>query len=228
MMNLEEFKQKFLEIRNKGFVKSLRPGPTGIGYTFETLLGIKENNLATPDIQGIEIKTHRMGSSNLITLFTFNKKVWKINQLEAIRKYGLPDKNGRLGLYFTMSQKPNSAGLFIYITNDYIQLRHLDGTLLAEWSLDNLVKRFKEKIPAMLYITAEVEVRDGIEYFHYIRAQLLKDTSKEVLISQFKEENIVLDLRLHDKGTCARNHGTAFRCYEENLPKIFSYVEDLL
>ena len=69
-----------------------------------------------------------------------------------------------------MSQKPNSTSLFIYITNDYIQIRHLDGILLAEWYLDNLVKRFKEKTPAMLYITAEVEVRDGIEYFHYIRS----------------------------------------------------------
>jgi len=227
-MNLEEFKQKFIEIKNKGFVRSLRKGPTGIGYTFESLLGIKENNLATPDIQGIEIKTHRIGSNNLITLFTFNKKVWKIDPLEAIKKYGVPDKNGRLGLYFTMSQKPNSVGLFIYITQEHIQLRHLDGTVIAEWSIDNLVNRFKEKIPAMLYVTAEVEERNGSEYFYYIRAQLLKDTSKEVLISQFKEENIVIDLRLHDKGTRARNHGTAFRCYEENLPKIFSHVEDIL
>jgi len=84
-MNLEEFKQKFIEIKNKGFVRSLRKGPTGVGYTFESLLGIKENNFATPDIQGIEIKTHRIGSNNLITLFTFNKKVWKINPLEAIK-----------------------------------------------------------------------------------------------------------------------------------------------
>lgn len=227
-MNLEEFKQKFIEIKNRGFVKSLRSGATGIGYTFETLLGIKENNLTSPDIEGIEIKTHRIGSNNLITLFTFNNKIWKINPIEAIRRYGVPDKNGRLGLYFTMSQKPNSVGLFIHIAQDSIQLRNIDGTIIAVWSIDELLKRFKKKIPAMIYITAKTEIRDNVEYFHFIRAQLLKETSREILISQFEEENIVIDLRLHDQGTRARNHGTAFRCYEEKLPKIFSHVEDLL
>ncbi len=58
-MNLEEFRQKFQELKNRGFVKSLRKGPTGIGYTFETLMGLDENNLALPDIDGIEIKAHR-------------------------------------------------------------------------------------------------------------------------------------------------------------------------
>ena len=227
-MNLEEFKKKFEQIKNMGFVRSLRKGPTGIGYTFETLLGIKENNIVGPDIGNLEIKTHRLGSNNLITLLTFNRKVWKMNPLEAIRKYGTCDKNGRLGLYFTMSQKPNSQGLFIHITDESIQLRHLDGTLIAEWFFEDLVKRFEQKIPALIFVTAEVEERNGIEYFHYIRAQLLKGTSKDILISQFKEENILLDLRLHDKGTRARNHGTGFRCYERNLPKIFKYVEDLL
>ncbi len=226
-MNLEEFRKKFQKIKNMGFVKTMRKGPTGVGYTFETLLGIEENNINGPDIEDIEIKAHRLNSTNLITLFTFNNKVWQINPLEAIRKYGTPDKNGRLGLYFTMSQKPNSQGLFVYITDDDIQLRHLDGTVIAIWSIDKLVERFNQKIPALLFVIAEVEERDGIEYFHYIRAQLLRGTTKSVLLSQFKEENIVVDLRLHDKGTRARNHGTGFRCYEENLPKIFSHIEDI-
>ncbi len=78
-MNLEEFKQKFQELRNKGFVKSLRKGPTGVGLTFETLMGVEENNLALPDIDGVEIKAHRDNSKSMITLFTFNKKAWQIN-----------------------------------------------------------------------------------------------------------------------------------------------------
>jgi hypothetical protein len=226
-MTLNEFKEKFQKIKEIGFIKTKRKGPTGIGYTFEELLGIKENNIAGPDIENIEIKTHRINSNNLITLFTFNNKVWKMNPLEAIRQYGTPDKNGRLGLYFTMSQKPNSQGLYIYITDEEIQLRHIDGTIIAVWNINNLVDRFNQKIPALLFITAEVEVIDGVEWFHYIRAQLLRGTSKEILLSQFKEENIVIDLRLHDKGTRARNHGTGFRCYESALPKIFKEVIDI-
>lgn len=111
-MNLEEFKQEFQKLRNKGFVPSLRQGSTGIGYTFEKLLGLRENNLALPDIENIEIKAHRDNSNSLITLFTFNKKVWQIPPLEAIKKYGSKDKNGRLGMYYTMSLTPNSADYF--------------------------------------------------------------------------------------------------------------------
>ena len=68
------FSEKFKEIREMGYVSSQRKGPTGIGYTLETLLGINENNDAFPDIEGAELKAHRANSSSLITLFTFNKK----------------------------------------------------------------------------------------------------------------------------------------------------------
>ena len=64
-MKLEKFKQKFQNLKKQGFVKSLRKGPTGVGYTFETLLELKENNLALPDIDGIEIKAHRDNSKSM-------------------------------------------------------------------------------------------------------------------------------------------------------------------
>ena len=41
----EEFKKIFEKVKNKGWIKSLRKGDTGIGYTFETLIGKKEENL---------------------------------------------------------------------------------------------------------------------------------------------------------------------------------------
>ena len=42
-----------------GFVKTLRKGPTGIGYTLETLLEIDENNISSPDFGEIELKAQR-------------------------------------------------------------------------------------------------------------------------------------------------------------------------
>ncbi|MGK7945220.1 MAG: MvaI/BcnI family restriction endonuclease, partial [Microcystaceae cyanobacterium] len=49
-MNLDEFTEKFRILNQKGFIRSKRKSSTGIGYTFETELGLKENNLALPDI----------------------------------------------------------------------------------------------------------------------------------------------------------------------------------
>ncbi len=227
-MNLDEFRKKFLEIKNKGYVKSLRKGPTGVGYTLETLLGIKENNIALPDISDIEIKAHRSNSNNLITLFTFNRKAWILPPLEAIRKYGSADKNGRMGIYYTMSLKPNSAGLFLFIDNLNISVRHISGEIIAQWNIENLAERFQEKIPALLFVSALTEERNGIEYFYYYRAQLMKGTTPSLLADQFREENLVIDLRLHDKGTRARNHGTGFRVYEKKLPLLFNEIIDVV
>ena len=226
-MNLEEFKAKFEELKNRGFVKSLRKGPTGIGLTFETLMGVEENNLALPDIEGIEIKAHRDNSQSMITLFTFNRKAWKIPPLEAIRKYGSHDANGRLGMYYTMSLTPNSAGLFLTVNETEISVQHTSGEIIATWQLSTLAERFSQKIPALLFISAHTEERAGIEYFHFYRGQLMRDTTKELLSELFKTGNLLVDLRLHDKETMARNHGTGFRTFEDKLPLLFKKIEDI-
>ena len=160
-MTLEEFKIKFRELKNQGFIASKRKGPTGIGYTFETLLGLDENNLALPDINGIEIKTHRNKAKGLITLFTFNKKAWQMKPLEAIKKYGSKDQNGRLGMYYTMSLTPNNAGLFLTVNTDNISVQHISGEIIATWQLSNLAERFVQKIPALLFVSAHTEERAG-------------------------------------------------------------------
>ncbi len=116
-LTIEIFKKKFARVREKGWIASKRKGPTGVGQTLEYYLGMKENNIALPDLGTVELKAHRVGSSSMITLFTFNRKAWKINPLQAIRKYGTRDSNGRLGMYFTMARTPNSMGLFLHIEN---------------------------------------------------------------------------------------------------------------
>jgi hypothetical protein len=101
----------------------------------------------------------------MITLFTFKRKLWLMNPLEAIRKYGSFDKNGRKGLYFTLSQKPNSHGLYIYVNNNTVAVRHIDGTTIALWKLKDLEYQFNKKIPALILVYAQVEERDRVEFF---------------------------------------------------------------
>jgi hypothetical protein len=226
-MSIDEFKGRFKEIKDMGFVPSQRRGPTGIGYTLESLLGINENNDAMPDMDGAELKAHRSNSNSLITLFTFNNKAWKMPPLEAVKTYGSLDRDGRQGLYYTMSLKPNSAGLFLDVQDKEITVRHISGKVVVAWKLETVAKRFMQKLPSLIYVTAFTETRDNREYFHFYRAQLMKDTTPELLKNQFKLENRVVDLRLHDKGTMARNHGTGFRAYESALPFLFGLVLDI-
>jgi hypothetical protein len=226
-MNISEFKKRFKKIKSMGFVPSTRKGPTGIGHTLEYLLKIDENNIALPDLKKAELKAHRSRSNNLITLFTFNNKCWIMKPLDAVKKYGSKDRNGRLGLYYTMSLKPNSAGLFLDISKKEISVKHKSGKIVATWNLHKLAERFMQKIPAMIFVSAFTEERDGQEYFKFYRAQLMQDTSPDLLENQFREEHILVDLRLHDKGTMARNHGTGFRVFEGKLPLLFKKISDL-
>lgn len=206
-MDLKEFKQRFAELKVRGFTPTTRAGPTGIGHTLESALGLSENNLALPDIRGVELKAHRDGVYSMITLFTFNRKAWVVPPLEAIRKYGSRDQNGRLGLYYTMSLTPNSAGLFLTVGDEVISVQHTSGEVVVAWRLADLAERFTQKIPALLFVSARVEERGGKEYFHFYRARLMRGTTPELLGDLFKTGDILVDLRLHDKGTRARNHG---------------------
>jgi hypothetical protein len=227
-MTLEEFRVKFAEIKAMGYVKSTRRGPTGVGHTFETLLGLKEDNIALPDLGEVEVKARRAGSGSMVTLFTLDRGCWKVKQHPAIKKYGTPDENGRLGMYFTMSRTPNGSGLFVDIDDEAISVNHVADGTLAAWSLEKLAQRFMKKFPALIVVSALSEFRDdGHEYFHYTQAQFLKGTSAEILGTQIAEGNVLLDLRLHDKGTCARNHGTGFRTDENKLPLLFSDKTEL-
>ncbi len=226
-MDLKKFRKAFNKLKNQGFIQSTRRGPTGIGHTLETHLGIKENNIKTPDFGFAELKAHRNNSSNLITLFTFNRKAWKMKPLDAIRKYGSLDKNGRLGLYYTLKLSPNNAGLFVHVDDEQLAVRHIDGSIVVLWSLNDLAQHFSKKIPALILVNADAEERDDIEWFWFNRARLLRGTTPHLLHTQIKQGKILIDLRLHDKGTRARNHGTGFRILEKNLDDIFSNIQDI-
>lgn len=226
-VTLTEFQTKFAKIKSMGWVPSSRKGPTGIGHTLEQLLGLRENNIALPDLGDVELKAHRIGSASLITLFTFNRKVWQMKPLDAIRQHGTPDDEGRLGLYYTMTPTPNSMGLFLHIETEKISVRHISGATIAEWELDALSARFEKKLPALILVSAFSEMRGDDEWFKFERAQLLTETSPAIIRSQITAGNIVVDLRLHDLETRARNHGTGFRVHEDKLTSIFKNVKEL-
>jgi hypothetical protein len=227
-LTLATFKKKFAHVREKGWIASKRKGPTGVGQTLEYYLGMKENNIALPDLGTVELKAHRIGSSSMITLFTFNRKAWKMNPLKAIKKYGTRDSNGRLGMYFTMARTPNSVGLFLHIDRSTVSVRHISGEIIAEWQLETLAERFGKKIPGLVLVSAFSEMRGDVEWFKYDRARLLTGTSPNIIRNQISAGNILVDLRLHDKGTSARNHGTGFRATEDKITSLFKDISELM
>jgi len=226
-MTLSEVKRKLQKIKEKGYVPSLRKGTTGIGYTFEVLFGVRENNIPIPDIGGrVEIKTVRRDSQSLITLFTFNRGVWNVRQKDLVLRYGYVDRKGRLALKNTLFYgKPISQGLVLEIdeTRNVIHLVDADtGESLATWDIYVIVGKFMAKLSRLLLVIADRRIEGRKEYFHYNEAYLLTDPSPRRFLKAFKDSLIGIDIRIHLKENgSVRNRGTAFRIRERDLVELY-------
>lgn len=222
-MDIAELKDKLSEINQMGYVVSLRRSNTGIGYTLETLLGLEENNLKTPDFGDVELKSQRNGVSNRVTMFTFNRGVWKIKPRKLIEKYGYIDTNGRPSLYCTANSKPNNQGLFVKVEQDTVRLYHLDGSFVTEWAGERLIDRFRSKMPALVVVNADTRINsDRKEEFWYREAYLLTDPNEDNFLDLIKRDIIIVDVRMHlRENRVVRNHGTGFRIDEQFLNLCF-------
>ena len=227
-MRLSELKSRLVTIRDEGFVQTRRKGPTGVGFTLESLLELSENNLPIPDIGGrVEVKATRSNTNNLITLFTFNRSVWEHKQKEIVSRWGYWDpQKGRQSLYTTVSaQVPNQLGLQLSVSEDAtsLSMKHVPSkSLLATWDLFHIVGKFLTKLDHMLFVHADTRKVDGVEEFHYTHAHLLSEPSSMTFRDGFANGIVLIDVRMHLKpnGT-VRNRGTAFRVHEHNLPELF-------
>ena len=229
-MDKDELRAKLAAIKQTGFVVSQRRGNTGIGYTLENLLGVSENNIQAPDLGTVEIKSHRRHAASMVTMFTFNKGVWRIPQAEVVQKYGYTDATGRQALYSTTNTIANSMGLYLNTNNDDVQLVHVDGTVIAEWDRENLMQTFKKKLPALVVVIADTRTNSfNKEEFHYNEAQFLTNPSGHQFIELIKTNRVVIDIRMHiTAGVTVRNHGTGFRIEEGFLNLCFAEKERLL
>lgn len=221
---LDKLIVKLAAIKAKNFIPSQRKSDTGIGYTLESLLDIPENNLKLPDLGVVEIKSIRRGVSNPVTLFTFNRAAWQMKQTDVVLKYGYIDEDGRNALYCTASSKPNNQGLYTSFSTDHLMLNHKDGTVIAKWKIDDLVAVFKKKMPALIVVSADTRFRDDdIEEFWFNEAWLLTDPKPENFLDLLRKDGIIVDVRIHLKqNQTPRNHGTAFRGYDQLIPLCFN------
>ena len=227
-MRLTELRKRLGKLRDQGFVPSQRRGPTGVGYTLEQQLGLIENNLPIPDIGGrVEVKTTRLNTKNLITLFTFNRGAWHTKQSAVVEKWGYIDNKGRHALYCTVSATSvNSLGFLLDVnrTDNSVSLMQQDADdPIATWDLYHIVGKFVTKFERMLFVQADSrEVDDAPEAFHYVEAQLLSEPSATTFRRGFDSGAVMIDVRMHmrENGSI-RNHGTAFRIDERDLPALF-------
>lgn len=234
-----ELLQKLKIISNKGYVRSLRNGDTGVGMTLETLLGISANSNRAPDYKGIEIKSSRIGSRSTVRhrdqLFSKVPK-WSLSPCrsakELVIKRGYLDEENQMALRHTVSGlRENSRGLKLVIDylNDHLQQVFIDITEKdfspihdITWLLEDLRSALRAKHKETFWVKAKNIREDSYEKFHYVHVEHTKNPYIERLESLIENGIITLDYTLHikDNGT-ARDHGYLFKLKQNSLSALF-------
>lgn len=237
---LTELLGKFDEVRALGWVESMREGDTGIGYTFETLLGIKENNDQKADFnvvggdpaRGIEIKCkgvkeEGISSSTKINLFQAGP-TWTVASTasERIRLIGKLSENGLYSCFSQVTATPNNLGLLLDVVgiNQKIDLRK-QAEALGHWSFQQLEKRLAEKHSRAAFVKARIRRTKTKPLFSYEEFVYCDRPSIERFVDLVTHRNIVFEFTMSEKpdGT-VRNHGYPWRLIRaEFLEHLFSF-----
>ena len=223
-MNIQEFIPRYKQIKSEGFIEITRKGDGKYGNTFEDLLGLEENNLKTPDIDGYELKVKDKDTCSKQTLF--NKDAWVIKASDFLKNYGIPHstKKGELSCNTTVTRKVNNRGFYLDTDDDFLYVKHKD-TIICQYDWNILTESFMTKFPKAIKVYGSVKKENGKIYFHYNEAYYLTNSSKEKFKKLIEENVICIDFKLrtqYNKGLSPRNRGTAFRIKSDNLDKLFN------
>lgn len=241
--SIRELKKQFLEIKKMGYVKSIRGGSTGIGATFESLLGKKEDKLQLPDFKGIEIKTKRGYSRSLINLFNAAPKGEENVEVRRIRdKYGYPDKNDKklkrfsakidaieetkVGLFYKFRLKVDRTQeklfLCVYDWNDVC----VDESTYWDFSL--LKEKLLRKLSVLAVVKAWPNKINNIDHFKYYKMTIYILRDFNCFINAIENGKIKVSFKIGNHYEEYRYgevqaHGVGFAIIEEDLDSIFEF-----
>jgi hypothetical protein len=227
-------------VAGNGWVQSMRSGPTGVGYTLESLLGISANSNRAPDFKGIEIKAGRSKGgkpSSRTTLFSktpdWQQSAVK-NGLGLLDSYGYRDAAGRLQLYCSLNNLPNKLGHFLALQEDDLFLhamhqqpgaeKNADKVLL--WDMDLLRTSLAEKHKETFWVKARVQRNaQGDETFLYTDVVHTKGPLLGNMVEMIRLGKIEFDYVIHEvvegERRRSRDHGYLFKMWQKNLGTLF-------
>ena len=203
--------------------------------TLEDLLGIVENNIDEPDFGEHELKSCRINSNSMLTMFTRAPQPARSNTYLRL-KYGYSSNaydNDEKVLHSTLSADrftpiaDTGNKLKIVCDDSKISIASQDGIENVYWTRDTLKKCFEKKYKGkFVYAKAQARGTGKNEEFHFIEAYELSGFDYEAMIKLLEAGKVYVDLRIgqyHDgpKAGTTHDHGTGFRIKESDQPLLF-------
>ena len=238
--NFLELRKKFTEIRNLGYIKPLRTGSTGIGYTFETLLNKEEDTSCIPDYKGIEIKTKLGYSKYPLKLFTCipNPKGEISAARYILEKYGYIKFDDKQTLIFSRTVYCNKVieryGYSFKLRVDYLYKElvmeaYYQGIFVENvctWDFKNLERKLKTKLKYLAVVKAYPYYIDKKEYIKYLKMDTYALYGFFEFLKLIENDCVQVEFYIKKKNYLYEdftfeNHGVAFKLEIEYLEQLF-------
>jgi hypothetical protein len=248
----EKLIKEFEKIAKRGWIENARKGNAGgIGNTLEDLLGIEENNLPIPNAAEWELKTQRLNTSSLTTLFhiepspraiKFVPQVLLLNygwqHKEAGKKYPKNEMSFRQTIH---GNSPSDRGFMVKIDRQNRKvIICFDYTKVSEVHKDWLkcVKKrigFAELAPQPYWGFDDLSNKAGTKLLNcfYVQAEVKKENNKEfykyskvMMLQKFSFDSFLQELEngnilVDFDARTGHNHGTKFRLRQNCFPNLY-------
>ncbi|MBA3916043.1 MAG: hypothetical protein H0X25_19775 [Acidobacteriales bacterium] len=227
---LSELLALYDDVHSRGWIDTLRVGDTGIGYTFETLVGIKENNDQNADYKGVEIKCKLkrdlQPTAGKINLFQMGP-TWLQPQsgIERLRLMGRADEMGLHSCYSQVTPITNNLGLRLEVQPfpGAIDL-YKDPDQLGLWARQQLAERLANKHTRALFVKADSRTRNGSLQYFYNEVIYCERPDIERFVDMVENRRIVFEFAMTERPPGhVRNHGYPWRLVDERqLAQLFA------
>ncbi len=251
--------EKLKEISNYGWIENTREGNHGgIGNTLEDLLGIQENNLPIPNAAEWELKSQRINTTSLTTLFHIEPSPRAIKFIPQMllplygwkhQKAGKQYPDNEMSFRQTIHGNSHSDRGFI------VKINQNDKKVLISFDalkVDNKhsiwLKNVENKIgltelePQPYWGFDDLEHKAGTKLLNcfYVQADVKKQNGKEFyhykkvkMLQKFNFDGFLNDL---EKGNIlvdfdartGHNHGTKFRMRQNCLENLYEFATDII
>ena len=242
---INDFKKQFYKIRDMGYVKSINNYTSGIGLTFENLIGKKVDNYPMPDYKGrLEIKTKLAYSKIPIHLFKLTPDGQNFYESQSIlEKYGYYKNNKTIKAFngSVFANELNKIGLNNYFSLDVnykeemvkLLVYDLDGTLVDDstyWQFEKIENALTRKLKYLVLIQAWSTQREKTYYYKYYRYDLYKLSNFYTFLNLLDRGIISIGFSLEttlnkNRTEQIHDHGTSFDINKEDLEKLYYKID---
>lgn len=216
--DLSELLGRFDDVNARGWIRTLRRGDTGLGYTFESLIGIRENNDKRADFRGIEVKcklAKESGTPSAKTNLFQQGPIWtdRRTAIDRLRAIGRLRPDGTYACHSQVTVNRNNLGLLLKSVADEEKIDLLSQSeTIGYWPYALLSRRLREKHSRAVFI--KVKARGGEHEREYLYLELVycERPSIERFVELIGSKNIVFEfLMKEDRQGAVRNRGYPWR-----------------